>query len=146
MTRYLTMVEDHLKELDKGVIRQVLQNENVKADALAGIAVTLPIKEVVMLPIYLKATPLITPRPMCNTSEANSYWMHDTVKYLKTRELPKDGKQAHRLCIQVAHFTLIKDQLYKRSFGGPYLNCLSELETKYVLANSMKAYRQLFSE
>lgn len=44
MTRYLTMVEDHLKELDKWVIRQAPQNENIKADALAGITVTLPIK------------------------------------------------------------------------------------------------------
>ena len=99
------MVEDHLKELDKWVIRQVPQNENIKADALVEIAVTLPIKEEVMLPIYLKATPLITPKPMCNTSEANSYWMHDIVKYLQTGELPKDGKQAHKLRIQVARFT-----------------------------------------
>ena len=30
-------------------------------------------------------------------------------------------------------FTLIDDQLYKRSFGGSYLKCLSELDAKYVL-------------
>ena len=105
MTRYLTMVEDHLKELDKWVIRWVPQNENVKADALVGIVATLPIKEAVMLPVYLKATFSITPKPMCNTSEANFCWMHDIVKYLKIGELPKDGKQAHKLRIQVARFT-----------------------------------------
>ncbi|KAL6319794.1 hypothetical protein AAG906_036854 [Vitis piasezkii] len=102
------------------VIKRVPRKENVKADALAEIDVTLPIKEAVMLP--------------CKTNEANSGWMHDIVKYLQTGELPEDEKQAHRLRIQVARFTLINDQLYRRSFGGPYLKYLSELEAKYVLA------------
>ena len=106
----------------------------MKADALAGIDVTLPIKEAVMLPIYLKATPSITPELVCRTNEVNSGWMHDIVKYLQTGELPEDEKQAHRLHIQAARFTLINDQLYRRTFGGPYLKYLSELEAKYVLA------------
>ena len=106
----------------------------MKVDALAGIDVTLLIKEAMMLPVYLKATPSITPEPVCRTNEANSGWMHDIVKYLKTGELPEEEKQAHRLRIQAPRFTLINDQLYRRSFGGPYLKYLSELEAKYVLA------------
>ena len=35
--------------------------------------------------------------------------------------------------MQVAHFTLIGDYLYKRSFGGSYLRCLDHLEAQYVL-------------
>ena len=62
-----------------------------------------------MLPVYLKATPSITFEPVCSTNEANSGWMHDIVKYLKTRELLEDEKQAHILCIQATHFTLIND-------------------------------------
>ena len=59
--------------------------------------------------------------------------MLDIIKYLQTGEVSEDGKQAHKFCIQAACFTLINDQLYKRSFGGPYLKCLSEPEAKYVL-------------
>ena len=106
----------------------------MKVDTLAKIAATLPIKEVVMLPVYLKVTPLITPKPMCSTNEVNSGWMHDIVKYLQTGELPKDEKQAHKLRIQATCFTLINDQLYRRSFRGLYLTCLSELKAKYVMA------------
>ena len=106
----------------------------MKADALARIDVTLPIKEAVMLPVYLKATPSITPELVCRTNEANSGWMHDIVKYLQTGELLEDEKQEHRLRIQAARFTLINDQLYRRTFGVPYLKYLSELEAKYVLA------------
>ena len=82
MAHYLTMMEDHLKKLNEWVIRRVPRKENEKTDALAGITATLPIKEAVMLPIYLKVTPSITPEPMCNTSEANSGWMHDIMRYL----------------------------------------------------------------
>ena len=49
-----------MKKLDEWVIKLVPQKENVKADALAEIATTLPIKEVVMLPIYLKTMLSIT--------------------------------------------------------------------------------------
>ena len=36
--------------------------------------------------------------------------------------------------MQAAHFTLIEDNLYKRYFTGPYLKCLNDAETQYVLA------------
>ncbi|KAL6326264.1 hypothetical protein AAG906_004761 [Vitis piasezkii] len=68
--------------------------ENVKADALNGIAATLLIKEVVMLPVYLQVTTSITPEPVYSSNE--------------TRDLPEEGKKAHKLC--------------------PYLKCLSEPE------------------
>ena len=60
MAHYLAMVEYRLKKLDEWVIRLVPRKENVKANALAKIATTLPIKEVVMLPVYLKTMLSIT--------------------------------------------------------------------------------------
>ena len=133
MACYLAMVESCLKKLDEWVIRWVSHEENGKADALAGIATTLPIKEAMMLPVYLKAAPSITLEPMCNTNQTDSGWMLNIVKYLQIGEVLGDEKQAHKLCIQATHFTLINDQLYRQSFGGPYLKCLSEPEAKYVL-------------
>ena len=56
------------------------------------------------------------------------------MKYLQIGEVPGYKRQMHKLRIQATHFTLINDQLYKRSFEGPYLRCLNELEAKYVLA------------
>ena len=91
------------------------------------------VKKVVMPPIYLKVSPSITPKPMCNTSQTNSGWMLSIMKYLQTREVPGDKKQAHKLYTQVAHFTLINDQLYRRSFEGSYLKYLNESKAKYSL-------------
>ena len=61
--------------------------------------------------------------------------MDSTIKqYLQTGTLPEDSKHAHRIQVQAAHYTLIGDYLYKRSFGGPYLGCLDPSEAQYVLA------------
>ena len=56
MARYLTMVEDCLKMLNKWTVKRIPQMENLKADALVEIIVILPIREAVMLLIYLQAT------------------------------------------------------------------------------------------
>ena len=72
MTRYITIVEEHLKKLNKWIIRRMPQEENEKVDALARIVATLPINEMIMLPIHIKVVPSITPELVCNTSQAKS--------------------------------------------------------------------------
>ena len=49
-------------------------------------------------------------------------------------ELPEDEKHAHKVCIQVVRFTLINDRLYRWSFGGPYLRCLSDYYSKSAIS------------
>ena len=59
--------------------------------------------------------------------------MQSIIDYLHTGEVLEDRKQTHKLCIQATRFTLINNQLYRWSFGGPYLKCLTDLEAQYVL-------------
>ena len=127
------MVEERLKRLGEWIIKWVPREKNGRDDVLAEIVAILPINETIMLPIYLKATPSITLEPVCNTSQADLGWMLNIIKYLQIGEVPKDGKQTHKLRIQATRFTLSDDHLYRRSFGGLYLKYLSELEAKYVL-------------
>ena len=54
--------------------------------------------------------------------------------YLSTRQLPTKRNKAHKLKIQATRFSLIDGQLFKRSFGGPYLKCLTPEQSQYVLA------------
>ena len=82
MARYLTMVGSHLEKKDKWVIRWVPHEESGKADTLAEIATTFPIKNTVMLSIYLKVMLLITPEPVCSTNDVNFGWKHDILRYL----------------------------------------------------------------
>ncbi|RVW69864.1 hypothetical protein CK203_060729 [Vitis vinifera] len=61
-------------------------------------------------------------------------WTYDITEYIRTGTLPGDLKQAHKVQVQAARFTLIGGHLYKRSFTGPYLRCLGQSEAQYVLA------------
>ncbi|RVW73190.1 hypothetical protein CK203_057332 [Vitis vinifera] len=105
MARYLAMVEEHLKKLDKWIIRRVPRDVNAKVDALAMIATTLPRNGTIMLPIYLKVTPSITLGPICSIGQTDSRWMFNIIKYLQTGDVPEDEKQSHNLHIQIARFT-----------------------------------------
>ena len=45
-----------------------------------------------------------------------------------------ERNKAHKLQIQATRFSLIDGQLFKRSFGGPYLKCLTPEQSQYMLA------------
>lgn len=56
MFQYLMRVQDTLKWLDEWVIEKVPRADNIQADALAGIAASLPIREAMMLPIHVQTS------------------------------------------------------------------------------------------
>ncbi|XP_034679904.1 uncharacterized protein LOC117909968 [Vitis riparia] len=138
MVRYLTKVRDTLQRFTEWTIEKIRWTENSCADALAGIAASLPIKEAILLPIHMQANPSVTQASTCNTIEANQVddkgWMEVIIKYLLIGTLPEEPKQAHKIRVQAARFTLIRGHLYKRSFTCPYLRCLNHSEVLYVLA------------
>ena len=118
--------------------RKITRTENGRADALAGIAASFPIKEAILLPIHVQTNPSVAEASTCNTIEANQAdgqdWTEAIIEYLRIGTLPKEPKQAHKTQVQAARFTLIGGHLYKRSFTGPYLRCLDYSEALYVLA------------
>ena len=130
---YKPATSSQLKELNKWIIKRVPQEENGKTNTLAEITASLLINGTIMLPIYLKVAPSITLGPICNIDQTDSGWILDIIKYLQIGDVPKNRKQTHKLHIQPSHFTLINDQLYKRSFRGSYLKCLSKPDVKYIL-------------
>ncbi|RVW71300.1 hypothetical protein CK203_060119 [Vitis vinifera] len=91
---------------------EVPREENEKTNVLTEIATTLLIKEVVTLPIYLKAAPSITPELVSNTSQMDSGWMLNIVKYFQTgkwgmdivRPLPIAAAQKDFLPVAIDYF------------------------------------------
>ena len=77
MAPYLSKVRTSLDKLNKWVIKRISRIKSVQVNALAGIATTLPIKEVVLLPVYLQVASSIAVTPVCNTSETGVGWMHE---------------------------------------------------------------------
>ncbi|RVX17777.1 hypothetical protein CK203_004333 [Vitis vinifera] len=79
---------------------QLVRADNRRADALAGIAASLPIKEAILLPIHVQTNPSVTETSTCNTIEATQVndqeWTDNIAEYLRTGTLPGDPKQAHK--------------------------------------------------
>ena len=117
MTRYLTKVRDTLHRLGEWTIEKIPRADNIRADTLAGIVVSLPIKETILLPIYVQTSPFITKAPTCNTieesQEESQEWTRVIAEYLRTDTLPDEPKQAHKIWVQTTRFTLIGECFYK---------------------------------
>ncbi|RVW51200.1 hypothetical protein CK203_084674 [Vitis vinifera] len=111
MARYLTKVRDTLQRFTEWTIEKIRRTENGCADALAGIAASLPIKEAILLPIHVQTNPSVVEASPCNTIEAkqanDQEWTNDIIGYLRTDTLPEDPKQAHKIRVQAVCFTLI---------------------------------------
>ena len=69
MSQYLTKVRDTLKQLGEWAIEKVPREDNIRVDALAGIAASLPRKEAILLPMHVQANPSIAESPICNAIE-----------------------------------------------------------------------------
>ena len=120
MARYLAKVRDTLQRFTEWTIKKIKRTENGRADALAGIAASLPIKEAILLPIHVQTNPSVAETSTCNTIEASHVddqeWTNNITEYLRTGTLPGDPKQAHKVRVQAARFTIIGGHLYKQSF------------------------------
>ena len=67
MARYLTKVRDTLQRLGEWTIEKIPRADNIRADPLARIAASLPIKEAILLPIYVQTDSSFTKASTCNT-------------------------------------------------------------------------------
>ena len=77
--------------------------------------------------------PLITEyEAMC--VEMGPSWMDAIVAFLKEGKLPEDRKEAHKVRLKSARFSLTADgHLYRRSFTGPLLRCVHSLQVEDFL-------------
>lgn len=82
MTKYLLKVQESLRRLDEWAIKKIPRIANMQADALVKIVSSLPIRESILLPIYVQTTPYITESHICNTVKEGQDWMVDIKAYL----------------------------------------------------------------
>ncbi|KAL6319562.1 hypothetical protein AAG906_014238 [Vitis piasezkii] len=112
MARYLAKVRNTLQQFTEWTIEKIKRADNGRADALAGIAASLPIKEAILLPIHVQANPSVAEISTCNTIEANQAdsqeWTYDIEEYLRTGTLPGDPKEAHKVRDDLWHIELIR--------------------------------------
>ena len=134
MAKYASLVKQRLSTLSAWKLEHVPRDSNERADALAAVAASLPIKETIYLPIYYQPGSSILHTQVSQIQEAPPSWMDPIRLYIAKGELPNDRSRAHKIHIQSTRFSLVDGQLYKQSLGGPYLKRLTPEQGQYVLA------------
>ena len=125
MAKYASLVKQKLSTLSTLELEHVPRDSNERADALAAMAASLPIKETIYLPIYYQPGSSIVLAQVSQIEEVSPSWLDPIRLYIATGDLPNDKGNAHKIQIQSARFSLVDGQLYKRSLGGTYLKCLT---------------------
>ena len=132
MAKYVSLINLRLGSFAAWRLEHILRSSNRKEDPLAIIVASLPIKEIVLL--YYQPESSITTNQVNEVEEVAPSWLTPIVSYLSLGELSDDKAEAHKIQVQAAWFSLVNEQLYKRSLGVPSLKCLTQQQGQYILA------------
>ena len=134
MEKSIPWVKQRLISFSAWKLEHIPRNSNEKANALAPVATSLLITEHILLPIYYQPASSIASPQINQVDEDPPSWMDPITLYLSTGQLRSERDKAHKLQVQLARFSLVNGQLFKRSLSGPYLKCLTPEQSQYVLA------------
>ena len=113
MAKYVSLVKQRLGSFSTWKLEHIPRDNNEKADALAAVAASLIIIETMFLPIYYQPDSSIITTWVSQVDEVSPSWMNPTIQYIKTG--PNERDKAHKIQIQLAKFSLVNGQLFKRS-------------------------------
>ena len=125
MAKYVSLVKQRLGSFSAWKLEHILKDCNEKANALASVAASLPMIEIVFLPIYYQSDSSIITTRVSQVDKVSPSWMDPIVHYINTGELLDDRNKAHKIQIQSAKFSLVNRQLFQRSLDGSYVKCLT---------------------
>ena len=134
MTKYVSLINLRLGSLLAWRLEHVPRTSYEKVDALVVVPGSLPIKEIVLIPVYYQLESSITTNRVNEIDETGPSWMTLVARYLSLRELLDNRAEAHKIQVQATRLSLINDQLYKWSLGGPYLKCITQQQGHHILA------------
>ncbi|XP_075473968.1 uncharacterized protein LOC142505027 [Primulina tabacum] len=122
---------DRVREkFTKIIFEQIPSKKNEKADTLAKMAGTMGSWKTRDVVFQVELTPH-TSSPAVEQEEED--WRTDIINYLKEGKLPDNPREARKLKTKCSRYVMIGEMLYRTSFAGPLLRCLSYQEADYVL-------------
>ncbi|XP_074283601.1 uncharacterized protein LOC141608141 [Silene latifolia] len=153
MIAYLKIATEQKSKFRTFKITQVPRDQNVEADALATLGATFQPTELSNIPITHVLTPAIQKEPDQNPvkeavhmqytqgartlvstiGQQDPDWRVSYINSLRDGTLPEDRKEAQSFRIKASRYIMIDNTLFRKSFIGPYLRCLSKEEAEPVL-------------
>ncbi|KAK1576582.1 hypothetical protein Q3G72_015094 [Acer saccharum] len=132
MSAYLNKVKQLRSTFDEFSIEQIPRFENTRADALASLGLTTT-NNSKSVPIIHLMSPSIQESETVALVDNGRSWIEPIFDFLQADILPDDRAEARRIKAKAAKFCILYGKLYKKSFTGPYLRCVTPREAYDVL-------------
>ncbi|XP_072074369.1 uncharacterized protein [Arachis hypogaea] len=129
LQKYLEKVKELSKQFEEVTIQHVPRERNTRVDLLSKLASTKPGAGNRSLIQGLVKKPAVT----LHLTKINPSWMDPITDFLESGKLPDDEKAAKALRREVAKYSNIQGQLFKKGLNQPLLKCLHPDQTDYVL-------------
>ena len=107
MVKYSNLVKQWLESFAAWKLEHIQRVSNEKADALAAVAASIPIRETLLLPIYYQLTSSITIDQVSQIDEESSSWPTLIMHYLSSGDLSDNRIENHKIHVQSAKFALV---------------------------------------
>ena len=140
MNTYLRKAKELLSGFEETEIRQIMREENCHAYALTNLGSVVRTEDhrTIML-VYLK-WPAIWKIDEQEISELSYQvtWMTPLINYIANIIFLDDKDESRKIKIKADRFTIIEEQIFRRSFSGPYLTCITGDQIPIILAKLHK--------
>ncbi|XP_075499932.1 uncharacterized protein LOC142538504 [Primulina tabacum] len=130
LIEYAQEVDRVREKFTQITFEQILRKENEKADTLAKMAGTMGIWKTRDVVFLVELTPL-TSSPA--VEQEGEDWRTGIINYLKEGKLPDNPREARKLKTKCSRYVMVGEVLYRTSFAGLLLRCLSYQEADYLL-------------
>nr|XP_023880429.1 uncharacterized protein LOC111992799 [Quercus suber] len=132
MQRYLRLTKHLAQEFEEVEFVQIPRSQNVIADEVSRIASLDGEALETGLMMEVQKNPSIKEFPAFAIRSTTS-WMTPIVSFMQDGHLPQNTEEARKIKKRAARFVILNDALYKRGFSMPYLKCVDEGESRYIL-------------
>ncbi|KAK0597366.1 hypothetical protein LWI29_024562 [Acer saccharum] len=132
MSTYLVKAKQLRSTFDEFTIEQIPRSENAQTDTLASLGST-TITSSKSIPIVHLTAPTIQETEVLAPVDHGRSWMEPIYNYLQADILPQDRSEVRKIKAKAAKFCILYCKLYKKSFTGPYLRCVTPREAYNVL-------------
>ena len=136
MQEYLSQVRHLQSGFESFNLSQVFRSRNTYADSLATLATSSAqgLPRVILVEDLCSSAEAKRSMVQVHQIRASPSWMDPIVLFLKEDVLPTDKSKADKIRRKAFQFQLSEDQkLYKRSFSGPYLQCVHPEAVELIL-------------
>ncbi|XP_019199712.1 PREDICTED: uncharacterized protein LOC109193303 [Ipomoea nil] len=130
---YRDLAMEKLSLFRASTVPHVPRLDNADADILSKLAQDAPehiskIARILMIPRHS-----IHRLPVAPIQPAEETWISDLMEYLQHGRLPDDPLRARKAKLRAPRFQVQDDRLYRWSYGGPLMRCLTSFEADLVI-------------